>query len=146
MRRCFDWLVSGGVIEVNPAGSVKGPAHVVRQGKTPLLDAEQTRRLLDPFPLANIVGLRDRAIIGTMVFSFGRVGAVCAMDVRDYYLSGRHRMFRLHEKGKKVHQMPAHHNAVDYVENYLDGAGLWNQPQSPCSRRPTPGSSSPDPG
>ena len=104
---------------------------MVRQGKTPLLDDEQIRHLLDSIPLANIVGLRDRAIIGTMVFSFGRVGAVCAMDVRDYYLSGRHRMFRLHEKGRKVHQMPAHHNAVDYVENYLDAAGLWNQPQSP---------------
>ena len=121
MRRCFDWLVSGGVIEVNPAGSVKGPTHVVRQGKTPLLDAEQTRHLLDSIPLANIVGLRDRSIIGTMVFSFDRVGAVCAVDVRDYYLSGRHRIFRLHEKGGKVHQMP----------DYLDAAGLWNQPQSP---------------
>ncbi len=66
-----------------------------------------------------------------MVFSFGRVGAVCAMDVRDYYQSGRHRMFRLHEKGGKVHQMPARHSAVDYVEDYLDAADLWNQPQTP---------------
>ena len=116
IRRCLDWLVAGGVLDVNPAGSVKGPRHVVREGKTPVLDAEQTRHLLDSIPLHNIVGLRDRAIIGTMVFSFGRVGAVCTMDVRDYYLSGRHRMFRLHEKGGKVHQMPAHHSAVDYVE------------------------------
>ena len=130
IRRCLDWLVSG-VLDVNPAGSVKGPRHVVREGKTPVLDAEQTRWLLDSIPLHNIVGLRDRAIIGTMVFSFGRVGAVCAMDVRDYYLSGRHRMFRLHEKGGKVHQMPAHHAAVDYVEDYLDAADLWTQPQVP---------------
>ena len=131
IRRCLDWLVSGGVLDVNPASSVKGPQHIVRQGKTPLLDAEQTRHLLDSIPLHNIVGLRDRAIIGTMVFSFGRVGAVCAMDVRDYYVSGRHRMFRLHEKGGKVHQIPAHHSAVDYVEDYLDAADLWIRPQAP---------------
>ena len=131
IRRCFDWLVSGGVLEINPAGSVKGPTHVVRQGKTPLLDAEQTRHLLDSIPLNNIVGLRDRAIIGTMVFSLARVGAVAAMSVGDYYLSGQLRFFRLHEKGGKIHQVPAHHNAVIYVGEYLDAAGLWNQFNAP---------------
>ena len=138
IRRCFDWLVSGGVLEINPAGSVKGPTHVVRQGKTPLLDAEQTRHLLDSIPLANIVGLRDRAIIGTMVFSFARVGAVAAMNVGDYYLSGQLRFFRLHEKGGKIHQVPAHHNAVIYVGEYLDAAGLWNQFNAPLSQAAGP--------
>ena len=131
IRRCLDWLVSGGVLDINPAGSVKGPQHIVREGKTPLLDAEQTRHLLDSIPLHNVVGRRDRAIIGTMVFSFGRIGAVVGMNVGDYYMSGRHRMFRLQEKGGKVHQMPAHHHAIDYVEDYLDAAGLWGQQQAP---------------
>ena len=132
IRRCLDWLVSGGVLDINPAGSVKGgPQHIVREGKTPLRDAEQTRHLLDSIPLHNVVGRRDRAIIGTMVFSFGRIGAVVGMNVGDYYMSGRHRMFRLHEKGGKVHQMPAHHHAIDYVEDYLDAAGLWGQQQAP---------------
>ncbi len=78
-----------------------------------------------------MVGLRDRALIATMVYTFGRVGAVTAMKVEDYYLSGRRRMFRLHEKGGKEHMVPAHHNAVEYVEAYLDAAELWSSPKMP---------------
>ena len=112
---------------------------MVRQGKTPLLDAEQTRHLLDSIPLANVVGLRDRAIIGTMVFSLARVGAVAAMNVEDYYTSGQLRFFRLHDKGSKVHQVPAHHNAIIYVGEYLDAAGLWNQFNAPLFQAAGPG-------
>lgn len=80
IRKCFNWLLSGGVIEQNPASPVQGPKYIVRQGKTPVLDATQTRELLDSIPLDTVVGLRDRALIAVMVFTFGRVGAVTAMD------------------------------------------------------------------
>ena len=43
----FDWLVTGQVVAINPAHSVRGPKHVVKTGKTPVLDAEQARKLLD---------------------------------------------------------------------------------------------------
>ena len=90
LRKCFDQLVSEHVVATNPARSVESPRHVVRVGLTPVLDADQTRELLDSIPLDNICGVRDRAIIGTLVFTFGRVGAVVAIDVRDYhtYLDG----------------------------------------------------------
>ena len=138
LRKCFDHLVSEHVVAINPARSVESPRHVVRVGLTPVLDAVQTRSLLDSIPLDNICGLRDRAIIGTMVFTFGRVGAVVAMDVKDYHLSGRHRMFRLHEKGGKAHDVPAHHVAREYVEDYLDAAGLWGQSKAPLFQPVTP--------
>ena len=131
LRKCFDWLESGGGLESNPARSVQGPRYIVRRGKTPVLDAAQTRELLDSIPLDRVVGLRDRALIATMVYTFGRVGAVTAMNVEDYYISGRRRMFRLHEKGGKDHAVPAHHHVVEYVEEYLDGAGLWSSPKAP---------------
>ena len=131
LRKCFDHLVSEHVVAINPARSVDTPRHVVTVGRTPVLDASQTRELLDSISPDDLCGLRDRAIIGTMVFTFGRVGAVVAMDVGDYYLSGRHRVFRLHEKGGKTHNVPAHHAAREYVEDYLDGAALWDQPRSP---------------
>ena len=131
IRQCFDFLVTRGILDQNPASSVKGPKHIVHKGKTPLLDADQTRELLDSLPLDNIVGLRDRALIGTMVFTFGRIGAVLGMNVGDYFLDGRRQTFRLHEKGGKHHTVPAHHNAIEYVEDYLDAAGLRHFPRAP---------------
>jgi integrase/recombinase XerD len=70
IRMLFDWLVTGQVMPVNPAASVRGPKYVVKKGKTPVLKAEQARQLLDSINTDNIVGLRDRALIGVMVYSF----------------------------------------------------------------------------
>ena len=85
-----------------------------------------------------LAGLRDRAIIGTMLYTFGRVGAVIAMDVEDYRLSNHQRMFLLHEKGGKEHQVPAHHRLVEYLGEYMDATGLWeSDPSRHCSRRST---------
>ncbi len=77
------------------------------------------------------MGQRDRALIAVMLYAFGRVGAVVAMNVEDYYISSRRRMVRLKEKGGKDHAVPAHHHAIEYVEDYLDAAGLWTSPKAP---------------
>jgi site-specific recombinase XerC len=74
VRMLFDWLVVGQVLPFNPASSVRGPKHVVKKGKTPVLDAEQARQLLDTIDTSHVVGLRDRALIAVMVYSFARVG------------------------------------------------------------------------
>lgn len=124
IRMLFDWLVTGQIVAMNPAAAVRGPRHVVKRGKTPVLEAEDARALLDSLPLETIGGLRDRALIGVMIYSFARVGAVCGMDVRDYYQIGKRTWFRLHEKGGKHHEVPAHHIAEDYVDAYLEAAGL----------------------
>src|SRR5216684_3268688 len=47
IRHLFDWLVTGQVVPVNPAGSVRGPRHVVTTGQTPVLDPSEARTLLD---------------------------------------------------------------------------------------------------
>jgi hypothetical protein len=69
IRMLFDWLVTGQVVPVNPAASVRGPKHVVRKGKTPVLTAAEARQLLDSIDCTKIVGLRDRALIGVMVYT-----------------------------------------------------------------------------
>ncbi len=66
--------------------------------------------LLDSIDLGSIVGLRDRALLGVMVYTFGRVGTVVSINIEDYCQSGKRRMFRLHEKGGKEHVVPANHN------------------------------------
>lgn len=122
LRVLFDWLVVGQVLPVNPASSVRGPRHSVKKGKTPVLAADETRTLIDAIDTSTITGLRDRALIGLMVYTFARVGAVIKMQVEDVYVQGRRTWVRLHEKGGKEHEMPCHHNLDDYLHAYLETA------------------------
>ena len=124
LRMLFDWLVVGQVIPMNPASSVRGPKHSARKGKTPVLTAEEARALLDAINISTPAGLRDRALIGLMVYTFARVGAVIAMQVGDVYVQGRRAWVRLHEKGGKQHEMPCHHKLDEYLHAYIDGAQL----------------------
>ena len=84
VRMLFDYLVVGQVVPTNPASSVRGPKHVVKKGKTPVLSAAEARELLDSIDTSDVAGLRDRALIGLMVYSFARVSAVVGMRVDDY--------------------------------------------------------------
>ena len=127
IRMLFDWLVIGQIAASNPAASVRGPKYVVKRGKTTVLRPEQARKLLDSLPTDHIVGLRDRAILGIMCYTFARVGAVTGMQVEDYYENGKCWWFRLHEKGGKRHEVPAHHNAEAYMDAYLAQAGFAEQ-------------------
>ena len=47
-------------------------------GHTPALEVEEARALLDAIDISGQAGLRDRALIGLMVYSFARVGAALA--------------------------------------------------------------------
>lgn len=134
LRSLFDFFVTGQVIPLNPAVSVRGPKHVVRTGKTPVLSADEARQLLNSINTGALVGLRDRAVIAVMVYSFARVSATIGMDVEDYYPQGRRMWFRLHEKGGKHHAVPAHHKAEEYVDAYLDAAGLADARKTPLFR------------
>lgn len=134
LRHLFDWLVVGQVVPANPAASVRGPKHSVKRGKTPVLAPAEARALLDSIDAATPAGLRDRALIGLMVYSFARIGAALAMRVEDAYVQNRRLWVRLHEKGGKRHEMPCHHTLEDYLHAYLDGAGLRGDPKGPLFR------------
>ena len=62
-----------------------------------------------------------------MVYSFARVSATVGMNVEDYFPQGRRMWLRLHEKGSKQHDVPAHHNAEAYLDAYLKAAGVADQ-------------------
>jgi site-specific recombinase XerD len=137
LRMLFDWLVVGHIIEVNPAHAVRGPKYVVKKGKTPVLTADEARALLDSIQVArtvedngmttkrpDLVGLRDRALIGLMTYSFARIGAVTKMTVSDYFVQGKRNWVRLHEKGGKEHDVPCHHNLDHFLDEYITAAGI----------------------
>ena len=134
IRVLFDWLVTGQVVPINPATSVRGPSLIVERGKTPVLTEDEARALLGAIDTSRIVGLRDRALIGVMLYSFARVSAVIRMQVRDYYPSGKRWMIRLHEKGGKHRDIPVHHKAEAYLDAYLDAASIQDQKKTPLFR------------
>ena len=134
VRRLFDWLVVGQILPTNPAGSVRGPAHSVKRGKTPVLEPEEARAILDSIDVATPIGLRDRALIGLMVFGFARIGAALAMRVEDVYVQHRRLWVRLHEKGGKIHEMPCHHALEEYLHAYIDGCELAGDPKGALFR------------
>lgn len=109
IKMLFDWLVTGQIVAFNPASSVRGPKYSVKKGKTLVLSAEDARTLLDSIvpPGAEnppLIDLRDRALIGVMVYSFARISAVIGMKGEDYYQNGKRWWLRLHEKGGKLHE------------------------------------------
>ena len=134
IRMLFDWLVTGGVLATNPAHAVRGPKHVVNRGKTPVLTADQARELLDSIDASTLIGLRDRALIGVMTYAFARVSAVVAMRVEDDFANGKRWWVRLHEKGGKRHEMPAHHKLEAFLDEYLKAAGIVEEGRSPLFR------------
>src|SRR6202047_3530463 len=137
IRMLFDWLVTGHVIETNPAHSVRGPRYTVKKGKTPVLTVEEAHALLESIPITkkpadeteaaeqpDLLGLRDRALIAIMVFSFARIGAVIQMKVGDYFVQGRRRWARLHEKRGKGHDVPCHHRRDRCLHHCIEAAGV----------------------
>ena len=95
--------MTGQVVPANPAASVHGPTHVVRTGKTPVLQPAEARLLLDTIDTSTVRGLCDRALLAVMVYSFARVSAVVGRRVEDDYQQGKRWWLRLQEKGRTHH-------------------------------------------
>jgi site-specific recombinase XerD len=155
VRMLFDYLVVGQVVRANPAHSVRGPSFSAKKGKTAVLTEEEARDLLASIKVSRkdergekehldsdepdeeipiLLGLRDRALLAVMVYSFARVGAALGMNVEDYYPQGKRWWFRLHEKGGKRHEMPAHRKAEDIMDAYLEAAGIRDEKKAPLFR------------
>jgi site-specific recombinase XerD len=124
VRMMFDWLIVGQVAPSNPASAVRGPKHVVKTGKTPVLEGKEWRRLIDAIPADTVRDLRDRALNATLTYGFARIGAALKMRVEDLQSKGSGWLIRLHEKGGKQHMMPCHHALAEALHAYIGAAGL----------------------
>jgi Phage integrase, N-terminal SAM-like domain len=127
VRMLFDWLITGQVVPINPAAAVRGPKHVVKIGKTPVLDAAEWRKLIDNIPTNPVRDPRDRALIATLTYSFARIGAALKMKVEDLQPKGSAWRLRLHEKGGRYHEMPMRpqHDWATVVAKLNKGGGSW---------------------
>jgi site-specific recombinase XerD len=134
IRMLFDFLIVGQVVGQNPAAAVRGPKHVVKKGKTPVLDGDEAKLLLASIDTATVIGLRDRALIALLIYTFARISAALHMNVEDYYPQGKRWWARLHEKGGKQHEMPCHHLLETYVDAYVAAAGIGAEKTLPLFR------------
>jgi site-specific recombinase XerD len=134
LRMLFDWLVVGHVLDVNAAHAVRGPKYSQKKGKTPVLDREEARALLAVIDTGSLTGLRDRALIGIMIYTFARIGAVLQMNVGDYFSQGRRGWVRLHEKGNKESEAPCIPKLEHYLDEYITAAGIAADKDGPLFR------------
>ena len=134
LRMLFDWLVTGQVLPSTPAHSVRGPRHSVSKGATAVISSEEARELLDSIDTSHVVGLRDRALLAVMAFSFARVSAVIGLKVEDYYPQKKRWWLRLREKNGKVNEMPCHHKLETYLDAYIDAAKIETDRKGPLFR------------
>ena len=134
LRMLLDWLVVGHVLDHNPAHAVRGPKYSQKKGRTPVLDRDEARALIAAIDTGSLTGLRDRALIGIMIYTFARVGAVLQMDVGDYFSQGRRGWVRLHEKGGKEHEAPCIPKLETYLDEYIAAAGIADDKDGPLFR------------
>lgn len=131
LRMLFQALVRNRIIPSNPVAVVPGPQYIVRRGKTPVLDGEETKRLLGSIDTSTLIGLRDRAMIGAMAYSFARISAVTGLKVADVFRQKKRLWLRLAEKNGLHKDVPCHHILEEYITDWIDAADLPESPAVP---------------
>lgn len=124
IRQWLEWLMRAGVLPSNPARAVRGARLSRQEGKTPVLDREQARRLFGALEGPELAARRDRALFAIMLYDLVRVGEVVRMRVRDFQDHGDAAWLVLSEKGGKQRRLLAHHVVRDGVREYLAAAHL----------------------
>lgn len=124
IRHFFDTLVNRHVVVLNPAASVRGERLQVVEGKTPEISIEQARLLIRSIDASNVIGLRDRAIIGILIYTAARVGAIAKLRRTDFYDLGDQHCLRFTEKGGKSREIPMRHDLRQFVWDYLVAGGI----------------------
>jgi site-specific recombinase XerD len=119
LRHFFDTLVTRHVIILNPAASVRAERLQVIEGKTPEIGVDQARRLIRSIDASHIVGLRDRAIIGILIYTAARVGAIAKLRRGDFHSVADQHCLRFSEKGGKHREIPVRHDLRSFILDYV---------------------------
>ena len=107
IRMLFSWLTEKGVLAMNPAREVKTERFSRTEGKTPAFVEGEVQRLLEAVETSTNTGLRDRALLGVLAYTFARIGTVVNLKVEDYYPSGKRFLPALKRKEAKRKSFPS---------------------------------------
>jgi site-specific recombinase XerD len=67
----------------------------------------EVQKLLEAIETSRHTGLRDRALLGVLAYTFARIGAVVNLKVEDYYPSGKRFCSALKRKAAKKRSSPS---------------------------------------
>jgi integrase/recombinase XerD len=104
------------------------------EGKTPEISVAQARRLIASVDDSTIVGLRDKAILATLIFTAARIGAVSSLTTKDFFSNGEQWLFRFKEKGGKAREIPVRHDLALLLKRYLELAAIPTNISTPLFR------------
>jgi integrase/recombinase XerD len=124
LRHFFDQLAIRHVVILNPAASVRTERYQVLEGKTPEITVKQVRELFASIDTSNVVGLRDRALIGVLVYTAARVGALAKLELQNFYETAHQYCLRFADKGGKSREIPVRHDLQGFLFQYIDAARL----------------------
>lgn len=122
LRGFYHWLTVRQYVGGNPASSVKSPRETAARGKTTFLEQAEARHLLASIDTSTILGVRDRALIALMLFTFARIGAALNLRCTDIAKRNGSTWVLLREKRGKLHEMPLHPQAENWLLEYLAAA------------------------
>ena len=131
LSKCFDFLVVRQIVGENPVATVVGPKLKVTKGKTPTLTDEEFLDLIESIPNDTLIGLRDRAFLTLLAYTWPRVSAAVGLRIKDYYPKGKRWYVQLGEKGGKEGNVLVHHKAQDTLDEYINKADLAHSPAVP---------------
>jgi site-specific recombinase XerD len=118
IRMLFSWLTEKGVLAMNPAGKSRPRDFRGPKAKRRHLPEGEVQKLFNVIETSTHTGLRDRALLGVLAYTFARIGAVVNLKVEDYYPSGKRFLLRFNEKGGKEKELPVHHKLEELLDEY----------------------------
>ncbi|MCA9468322.1 MAG: tyrosine-type recombinase/integrase [Nitrospira sp.] len=130
----YEYLCEENAVAGNPVDGVKRPMANGNEGSTPALSDDQVRRLLEAPPEDTLKGIRDRAILATLLYHGMRREEMCGLRVKDIQSREGIKHFRVMGKRDKIRYIPLHPLAQRLIENYVLLAGHENDLPGPLFR------------
>jgi len=130
----FKSLSEANAVNGNPVDGVKRPRIDSQEGKTPVIGHHQARELLAAPDTSTLQGLRDRAILATLLYHGLRRAELCALRLVDLQDRRGVRHLQVHGKGSKIRYVPLHPAAAGAIVAYLEAAGHGGDKPGPLFR------------
>ncbi len=130
IRRFFNILVERHLVLINPAAVAELERLPYSEGVTPEITVKQITKLFGHIDIGHLVGLRDQAIIGILVYTGARAGAIAKLRIKDLHHDGQQWWLRFDEKGRKERDIPVRHDLEKFIFDYFEAAKLFNEPKT----------------
>ena len=118
----YEFLTDKNAVAANPVKGVKRPKVDSYEGKTPAIADKEARQLMNLPTDKTLKGLRDRAMLATLLYHGLRREELCRLKVKDIHSRRGVPHLRVHGKGSKTRYLPLHAGAHELLNDYLDEA------------------------